>query len=441
MATLPRLSVLVVSSGGCFGNRPFFVHACAAMSVNGSGSSLGPDFVSISLCLVSGLAYYPLNLLVGKRAARQNMKLLSIQATAGPCLLVTCALIAAEPVATQPQGTATTNAAPVIAFDSTVYKFDKVMAGESVTHDFVFTNTGSAVLRITGVYPSCGCTTAGEWTKEVEPGKTGVIPLQFNSDRFAGLVDKHATVVCNDKSHPTLQLHLKGSVWRPLEIQPQVAVLNVVSDAPTNNPAVVRITSSLPQPISLTGPRSSNPAFRAELKTVQPGKSYELIIHAVPPLKQGTVQGTIAVGTSWTNMPTIGVTALAVVQPAVLVLPRQVMLPAASGSNAIPYSITIRNNSTHPLTVSDAEVSAPGVAAEVKEVLPGRQFAIMMKFPAGFEIAQGENVELTVKTSNAQFPLIKVPVRQMARPAPGMPRQIRTLRRPAPPTPVHAEAQ
>lgn len=369
------------------------------------------------------------------------MKLLSIQAAAVPCLLVTCGLFAAEPAASQPPGTTTTTSGPVIKFSATVFNFDKVMAGESVKHDFVFTNTGGALLKITGVYPSCGCTTAGAWTKEVEPGKTGIIPLQFNSGRFGGLVDKHATVVCNDKSHPNLQLHLKGAVWRPLEIQPQVAVLNVVSDTPSNKAAVVRITSSLPHPIELTQPRSSNPAFKAELKTVQPGKSYKLVIHAVPPLKQGTVQGSITMGTSWTNMPTIAVTALAVVQPAVLVMPRQVMLPPPAGSKAIPYSVTIRNNSSKPLTVSDPAVNAPGVTAQVREVLPGRQFSVTMSFPPGFEIAQGKNVVLTVKTSNPQFSLIKVPVRQLARRAPGLPRQIRTLRRPVPPPPVHAGAQ
>lgn len=370
------------------------------------------------------------------------MKLFSIQTGGVACLMVTCGLFAAEPVSSRAATTASaTNAGPAIQFDATVYNFDKVMAGETVKHDFVFTNTGSAVLKIMGVYPSCGCTTAGTWTKEVEPGKTGIIPLQFSSDRFAGLVDKHATVLCNIKSHPSLQLHLKGAVWRPLEISPQVAVLNVVADAASNNPVIVRITSSLPRPIELTQPRSSNPAFKPELRTVQPGKSYELIIHAVPPLKLGTVQGSIAIGTSWTNMPTIAVTALAVVQPAVLVMPRQVMLPAASGSNAIPYTVTIRNNSSQGFTVSDPEVNAPGVAAQAREVLPGRQFAVTMTFPPGFEIAQGENVFLTVKTSHPQFPLIKVPVRQLARPAPGPPRQIRTLRRPAPPPPVRAGAK
>jgi len=47
--------------------------------------------------------------------------------------------IAAEPTAPAP---ASTNASgPRIVFDSAVFDFGKVMAGESVTHGFVFTNT------------------------------------------------------------------------------------------------------------------------------------------------------------------------------------------------------------------------------------------------------------------------------------------------------------
>src|SRR5215510_14924940 len=89
---------------------------------------------------------------------------------------------------------------PRIEFATRIFDFGKVSPGELVRHDFVFTNTGKVLLEIKGVRPGCGCTTAGTWDRQVEPGKTGIIPLQFNSAKFDGEVRKSATVTCNDPS-------------------------------------------------------------------------------------------------------------------------------------------------------------------------------------------------------------------------------------------------
>src|ERR1044072_5288197 len=58
--------------------------------------------------------------------------------------------------------------APNIQFAETLYNFGTVKSGEVVSHDFVFTNLGATTLEITDVRPSCGCTTAGSWDKQVE---------------------------------------------------------------------------------------------------------------------------------------------------------------------------------------------------------------------------------------------------------------------------------
>ncbi|MCX6925667.1 MAG: hypothetical protein NT154_21020, partial [Verrucomicrobia bacterium] len=45
-------------------------------------------------------------------------------------------------------------------------------------------------------------------------------------------------------------------------------------------------------------------------------------------------------------------------------------------------------------------------------------FAVALNFPAGFEIAQGEKVELSIKSNHPQFPIIRVPIVQPPRPTP-----------------------
>ena len=303
---------------------------------------------------------------------------------------------------------------PRIQFASTVYDFGKVMVGAQVRNDFVFTNTGDAVLEIKGVYPSCGCTTAGAWSHQVEPGMTGVIPLEFNSAHFAGPVAKSANVICNDTGQQQVMLQLKGTVWKPIQVQPSMAVLNVVSDSPSNAPATVSIVSSLEEDITLANPETSNNSFTAELKTIRPGREFQLIIRAVPPFGQGNQQGTITLKTSATNVPPISVIAIAIAQARWVMAPPQIVLPAGPLTNAIPYSVSIRHNGGDSMILSDPSVNADGVVVDLKTVVPDRQFALTLHFPDGFEVPGGGQMNLTVKTSDPKDPVIRVPIRQGA---------------------------
>ncbi len=334
---------------------------------------------------------------------------------------VACA--ADRPSATIPAAGAT-GAGPRIQFDSLIYDFKRVMTGELVKHDFIFTNTGSETLEVTGVYPGCGCTTAGAWTRRVEPGQTGTIPLEFDSGRFPGqTVMKTVTVACNDKTQPSVILQIKGTIWAPVEITPQTAVLNIITDEPSNAPVVVRIVSNLEEPITLSEPQVSNRSFTADLKTIQAGKEFQLSLRALPPLPQGNSSCVVSMKTTSTNVPTINVTAVAVVQPPLTVMPPELTL-TFNGSNAPPaFTVFVRNNSAnHPLTLSEPKFSDPRVGVQMKELVPGVQFTITLNFPPGFQIPQNGKADLTVKTSSPKFPEIKVPVRQL------------------PPTPVNTSA-
>jgi len=307
---------------------------------------------------------------------------------------------------------------PGIQFASTSFDFGRILNGQQVLHSFVFTNTGKATLEIKGVYPSCGCTTAGEWSKQVEPGQTGTIPLQFNSSHFSGPVAKTATVVCNDESHPSVILEIKGTIWKPIDVNPQTAVLNVVSDSASNAPAIVRILNNLGEPITLSQPESNNRGFVAELKPVEAGKSFDLIIRAVPPLEQNNVQGIITLKTSSTNVPAISVTVFAIVQPSLVVMPAQIALPPGPLGSPFPCTITIRNNSADPVQLSDPVVNVAGVNVDLKEVMPGRQFTLSLNFPAGFQAAASEPVFVTAKTSNPKNPVVRIPIYQGRRSGP-----------------------
>lgn len=98
----------------------------------------------------------------------------------------------------------------VLKFKEETHKFGKVPQGTPVTHEFVFTNTGSDPVVISNVTASCGCTTP-DWTREpVMPGKTGFVKATFNAASVAPF-NKPVTVFSNTEGG-TISLTLNGEV-------------------------------------------------------------------------------------------------------------------------------------------------------------------------------------------------------------------------------------
>jgi hypothetical protein len=96
--------------------------------------------------------------------------------------------------------------------------------------------------------------------------------------------------------------------------------------------------------------------------------------------------------------------------------------------------LTIINNSTNPVALSEPAVDAKDVNITITQSQPGRYFTVVLTFPTGFELPAGQPASFTAKTTHPQFPLVKVPIYQAARPAPAA----LILKRPALLTPAPA---
>ena len=309
---------------------------------------------------------------------------------------------------------APTNAAlsPKIHFASTIYDFGRSQVGVPVKHDFIFTNTGQALLEIAAVRPGCGCTTTGSWTRQVEPGKTGIIPIEYNAAGAPGHIGKSVTVTCNDPSQSTVVLQIEGVLWKPVEVSPAYAIFNVTAETVSNITRTVRIINNEATPLTLSAPESNNHFFAAEVKTKVPGKEYEVVIRPVPPFQSANTGGVITLKSSSTNTPVITINAVVMMQPALAASPPAITLPPPPNSNNVRSVVYIRNNSSHPFKLSDPVVNAKGVDVHINEIQPGRYAALNLSFPPGFTISPGERVKLLVKTGLAQLPTLEVPVFQ-----------------------------
>lgn len=347
--------------------------------------------------------------------------------------LVTATFLARSADQPAPNAPASTNGiGPKIQFDSTKYDFGRAVAGTQVKHDYVFTNVGDATLQITGVTPGCGCTTIGEWTHQVEPGKTGVIPIQFNSTMYNGTVTKTPSITCNDKAQPMVRFQLHGTVYKSLDISSTYVQLNIPPDGNGEASGSVHILNNELEPLTLQMPTSDKGTFKAEIKTNVPGKDFDLIIKTVPPLPAGNNQAKITVGTSAKSMPAINITAIAFTRPLISATPATLMIPPGPITNSETISVFLQNQGSQPVTLSDASVDAPGVEATISTSQPGKVFGISVTFPSGFKVPVGKPMNLTVKTDNPRFPTVRVPIIQAAAvqasaPPPPAPKNVRVI--------------
>ncbi len=298
-----------------------------------------------------------------------------------------------------------------IAFDTLNHDFGKIESGQVVRHDFIYTNTGNAVLEIREVRPGCGCTTAGTWDKRVEPGQTGKIPIGFNSGSFSGTVTKSVFVSCNDPGQSNVYLQIKASIWTPISISPSTAYFNLNSETATNETKAIRIVSNLEAPLTLSEPEFTNASFTATLKTVTPGKEFDLLVTPVLPLPTTYASTVISLKTSSDKVPVLKVQATAMMQPVVAVVPSMVMLPEVKVPGAAKPAVTVRNTGAAPLTLSNAQVKdMPGAKVEVKELQPGRVFRLTFDLPADAKLEPGQRVEATVETSHPKHALLSIPI-------------------------------
>jgi hypothetical protein len=300
--------------------------------------------------------------------------------------------------------------APRIEWATTFRDFGRTVQGMVVHQDFVFTNTGTAALEISAVHPGCGCTTTGEWDRRVEPGRTGMIPLVLNTAGFNGVIAKRTTVVCNDPTRTNLVLEMKADVWRPFEISPAQLFFMVARGTQRLQTKAIKLVSQVDEPVTLSWLTSTNENFQAELKVIKPGKEFEVQVTALPPFNSAAARTLLTLKTSLADAPELKLNVYATVLDPVVVSPPRITMPEGVLPTNRTLTVAVRNNGDEPLTLDDARINFPGASARLVETEPGRMFRITAELPAGFELKAGEPVELTMRSNNPDYRLIRVPV-------------------------------
>lgn len=93
-----------------------------------------------------------------------------------------------------------------------VYNAGEVVKGEMVRAEFIVKNTGEFPLIIADVSTSCSCTVSDYPKDPIQPGKTGKVIGNVDTDRVSGAkVDKAITILANTKPSKT-ELKIKATI-------------------------------------------------------------------------------------------------------------------------------------------------------------------------------------------------------------------------------------
>lgn len=301
--------------------------------------------------------------------------------------------------------------APIATFDTPVHDFGRTRAGTEVKYDYTFRNTGTGPLEILKVKPGCGCTTAGEHTRIVQPDEEGVIPIKLRPGDHAGPVDKRITVTTNSPIKEIVTLEIKGTVWSPIQVTPRSAAFgrltpDRVSTGTTRNLTIVNNLDDPMKPGSVT---SSSDAFVGELKPVEEGKKYELVVTLTDKVVGGNNSAKLTIDTGLVDPKVIDVQAYAFMSPPVDVTPAKLVLPKPRSAELV-RTFYIRSNTANPLEVTDLKCTTDALKLELVDLRGDkRTYRLSVTIPADYDPpAQGD--EISFKTDDASMPIGTIPV-------------------------------
>lgn len=183
-----------------------------------------------------------------------------------------------------------------------------------------------------------------------------------------------------------------------------------MGESPSNLTAVVRLTNQEPALLSLSPPECEPASIKAELKTIEPGRVFELVVRPTGPLAVGNVFGKATLRTSSTNLPVLSIPVWIIVQPAVTVLPAQFTLPPLPPATSFTQDVSIRSFGPAPLALSQPSLDLPNVQVQLVELQPGKLFAARLVFPPQFTLPPDRPAELRLRSNQPQSPLLRIPI-------------------------------
>lgn len=294
-----------------------------------------------------------------------------------------------------------------------------VAQGDVVNVEFEIANEGNEDLEIKAVRPTCGCTVA-DFDRIVEPGKSGYIKAKLETRDFSGPISKSILVMTNDPANPTVTIVIKTNVHPFVEILPRALIrFNAVQHEPMTQKVTV-VGGESESNFEVTGVSSSEdylvatvrPLPEGELLAGKSSKQYEVELSMKDDAPVGPVNAVLEIQTNHPKAKTVPVKVFGVIRALLHVTPSQVQFGSIAAKKQPGRNLIVVNNRSGgaKIAVQSASINDAAFSSEVVTIEEGRRYQITVTVKPDATPGPRDAV-LTIKTSDTEFPEVKVPVR------------------------------
>jgi hypothetical protein len=175
-----------------------------------------------------------------------------------------------------------------LSFEKTNLEIEAKASDMKAEAVFPFKNTGSEIITIREVKPSCDCTAARLEKRTYRPGESGTITAVFTFGDRVGMQFKQVVVKTDEEPKGVYPLSFQVRILAPLTVSP-LAVFWSRGEAAS--PQVLRIVASDSVEKLEVKPRSGK--VKTELRETTEGRVYELMV--TPQSTDETFRETIVV--------------------------------------------------------------------------------------------------------------------------------------------------
>lgn len=207
-----------------------------------------------------------------------------------------------------------------VVVDREEFNFGTMDSGEERSHDFVFTNKGTAPLALSSGATSCKCTVSLLDKGDIPPGKSTKVTVKWKTKEVIGPYRQTALILTNDPDHLEVTLTLVGEVTVAVRNDPPELIFSRLSVGETAD-GLVRLLCYLPSPrLRIIDFKLSDQATakyfqvtheelpEAEVRKEKGAKSGILLrVKVKPGLPQGPFQQTILLATNLESNPAVTV--------------------------------------------------------------------------------------------------------------------------------------
>lgn len=317
---------------------------------------------------------------------------------------------------------------PHLEAESPVFDFGTIRGGDikSISHTFVFRNTGEAPLKINKIKPSCGCTSAIASATEVAPGATASITATVNPKGKSGNQTITVRVNTNDPANNSMVFRMSGTIlsaWRVVPAQLDMGALAKLQSA-TKNVSVSSQYMKDDRQYRITGIKTGDPNIKASTaaapapKNSPINKSYidvqQLVrINVTAGTTEGDQSQRVYIATNDPKNPTHTVTVRWTVEGDIHCTPNRVTVVDTKGKKHI-RDVTLSSHSSQPFDITGIEIKGKtgndDVTVTLKpDALPAQKVYQVSPNIVSNAPSETRSGKIIFKTSNPEKPEVSIP--------------------------------